>query len=265
MIGLGSVLILWAMAFAIAVQSSRGGEDKTDAGVNFCTSLVILMVVMALVAPLALTGAGIKCLAERKEDPGWCVFAEDNTDDGSMLSAGVLMVVLGVIAFFIEWCVLFHCRPREPLEINEPPPTPPLHEECPPTPPYYENEPPRPMGQPAPAAKKGHLGPYLARSKWWNGPIAGGGNDSSAGHTRVAGYNGVPVALSGVEAALRSPKRIAAQSPGPGPAYAADYNNQAARYGNNNSAAAAAMVAQQQERANQDLNAVAKKLAYNRN
>jgi hypothetical protein len=76
MIGLGSVLILWAMAFAIAVQSSRGGEDKTDAGVNFCTSLVILMVVMALVAPLALTGAGIKCLAERKEDPGWCVFAE---------------------------------------------------------------------------------------------------------------------------------------------------------------------------------------------
>jgi hypothetical protein len=35
-----------------------------------------------------------------------------------MLSAGVLMVVLGVIAFFIEWCVLFHCRPRDPLEIN---------------------------------------------------------------------------------------------------------------------------------------------------
>jgi len=229
MIAVGCMVILWAAAFWLALKlNGQDGGDSQDVGVNFCMSLVVLVVFVVLGAPIALVGVGVKCLTDggTADNPsGWCLFTESASD---FEEVGWAMVAIGAFVFMLEWCLLYYCRPREDPIPPSPPGTPDFPEAQ--TPPFYTT-PPR-----TPPQEYKRLGPFLAWTKWLGGPSAGGPSfeetaiegSSSPGHIRVdtkyrAGHwssgdpvrhdsslarGNAPVTIHSVEEALGSPSSL---------------------------------------------------------
>lgn len=178
MIGVGVIVAAWAAAFVVSMQLNKQTADAGggDVGMNFFMSIFVMIIMLVLFAPLALTGVGIKCLIGGTDQKTWCMTNNDSENTWS----GILMLCLGIFLFFVEWLVFYYCRPRDEPTPPEPPATPDYPTSM--TPPLYAGPPP-----PETQDYK-RLGPFLAWSKWWGGPSSGGAHEEggqATGHQRV--------------------------------------------------------------------------------